>query len=59
MAISKKSRSSAGQPEGTSGCPTPTKFHDRNLLKVNPNKEQFEPLAGEGVPQLYKMGGGA
>ena len=34
------------------------KFQDRNLAKVNPNKEQFEPKDGEAVRQRYKMGGG-
>jgi len=39
--------------------PTPTKFHNRNLVGVSPNNQQFEPVPGTEVPQRYKMGGGA
>lgn len=34
------------------------RFVDRNLMKVNPNKEQFAPTPAEPVPQRYRMGGG-
>lgn len=34
------------------------KFVDRNLMGVNPLKEQFEPTDAQPVPQRYKMAGG-
>lgn len=33
------------------------RFVDRNLMKVNPRKEQFEPTAAEPVRQHAKMAG--
>lgn len=37
----------------------PTKFVDRDLCKVNPLKEQFEPTDAMPVRNTYKMAGGA
>ena len=34
------------------------KFVSRDLCKVNPMKEQFEPTPAEPVRQHYKMAGG-
>jgi hypothetical protein len=34
-------------------------FKDRDLTKVNPLTEQFEPSGSEPVRQRYKMAGGA
>ena len=34
------------------------KFVARDLMKVNPRKEQFEPTAAEPVRQHFKMAGG-
>lgn len=34
------------------------KFVDRNLMPVNPLKQQFEPTPAEPVRQQYKMAGG-
>ncbi len=34
------------------------KFVDRDLSKVNPIKEQFEPTGSEPVRQHFKMAGG-
>ena len=34
------------------------KFVDRNLMPVNPLKQQFEPTDAEPVRQQYKMAGG-
>lgn len=34
------------------------KYVDRDLTKVNPTKEQFEPTDAEPVRQHYKMAGG-
>lgn len=34
------------------------KFKDRDLTKVNPTREQFEPKGSEPVRQRYKMAGG-
>ncbi len=36
----------------------PATYVDRNLMKVNPLKEQFAPTDAEPVRQRYKMGGG-
>lgn len=36
----------------------PTKFHDRNLMGVNPLKQQFEPTESAPVRQHNKMAGG-
>lgn len=36
----------------------PQTFMDRNLLKVNPKDEQFEPTGEDAVRQRYKMAGG-
>ncbi len=33
-------------------------FVDRDLAKVNPSKEQFEPTDAEPVRQRFKMAGG-
>lgn len=33
-------------------------FRDRNLVAVNPAREQFEPTPAEPVRQHYKMAGG-
>ncbi len=35
------------------------KFVDRNLMGVNPLKEQFEPSGSEPIRQHHKMAGGA
>lgn len=37
---------------------TPESFVDRNLLPVNPLKQQFEPTEASQVRQHYKMAGG-
>tara|TARA_R110000868_G_scaffold301_3_gene2518 strand:- start:1478 stop:1612 length:135 start_codon:yes stop_codon:yes gene_type:complete len=34
------------------------KYVDRNLMPVNPLKQQFEPTPAEPVRQHYKMAGG-
>lgn len=34
------------------------KFVSRNLVGVNPKKEQFEPTGAEPVRQRFKMAGG-
>ena len=34
------------------------KFVDRNLMKVDPKKEQFAPTPKEPVLQRYRMAGG-
>lgn len=34
------------------------RFVDRNLMGVNPLKQQFEPTPQEPVRQRFKMGGG-
>lgn len=34
------------------------RFVDRNLMKVNPRKQQFEPTPAEPVRLRYKMAGG-
>ncbi len=34
------------------------KFVDRNLMNVNPLKQQFEPTPAEPVRARFKMGGG-
>jgi hypothetical protein len=34
------------------------KFVSRDLLKINPTKEQFAPMPAEPVRQQYKMAGG-
>ena len=34
------------------------RFVDRNLMSVDPKKEQFEPADSEPVRQRYKMAGG-
>jgi hypothetical protein len=34
------------------------RFVDRNLLVVDPKKQQFEPTAAEPVRQHFKMAGG-
>lgn len=47
-----------GGKEGGYKHGTPTKFVDRNLMAVNPMKQQFEPTSAEPVPQRYKMAGG-
>jgi hypothetical protein len=36
----------------------PATYVDRNLMKVNPLKEQFAPTDAEPVRQRYKMAGG-
>lgn len=36
----------------------PQSFVDRNLMAVNPLKEQFEPTVQEAVRQRFRMGGG-
>lgn len=48
-----------GSAKQVKGAATPTRFHDRNLVPVNPLKQQFEPTAAVPVPQRYKMAGGA
>jgi hypothetical protein len=48
-----------GKPKQVSGGATPQKFVDRDLVAVNPLKEQFEPTESSPVPQRYKMAGGA
>ena len=48
----------AGGKEGGYANGVPMKFVPRNLMGVNPLKEQFEPTAAEPVPQRYKMAGG-
>jgi len=52
-----KSKSGYGSI-GSGGNDEGGKFVDRNLMSVNPMKEQFEPTPSEPVPQRYKMGGG-
>jgi hypothetical protein len=34
------------------------RFVDRNLVRVSPAREQFEPTAAEPVRQKFKMAGG-
>jgi hypothetical protein len=36
---------------------TPMQFKDRNLMGVNPMKEQFEPTEAEPVRQRARMAG--
>jgi len=36
----------------------PMSFVDRDLAKINPLKEQFEPTGAEPVRQHHKMAGG-
>ena len=35
----------------------PSSFKDRNLMGVNPLKEQFEPTTGEAIRQHHRMAG--
>lgn len=44
--------------KGAAGGSTPTTFKDRNLMGVDPLKEQFEPTESSPVRQHYKMAGG-
>ena len=45
-------------PKAARGNDEGGKFVDRNLLKTNPKKQQFEPTAAEPVRQHHKMAGG-
>lgn len=47
-----------GSRIGRGGNDEGGKFVDRDLKKVNPNNEQFEPTTAEPVRQRFKMGGG-
>lgn len=47
-----------GGGEGGYRSGVPGKLQDRDLMKVDPKKEQFEPTAAEPVRQRYKMAGG-
>lgn len=53
-------RSSAGKGNQASmrEGSTPTEFVDRDLMKVNPNDQQFEPTDADPVRQKYRMAGG-
>ncbi len=57
MKASKSSQKSPA-PRMPKGNDEGGRFVDRNLMKVNPLREQFEPTKAEPVPQLYKMAGG-
>lgn len=54
-----KSKTGGTFPKPFETSAVPQKFVDRNLLPVNPLKEQFEPTDASPVPQRYKMAGGA
>ncbi len=68
MARAKKSRNEMTETESTGGIGRPmrevktpaagTKIVDRNLMGVNPTKEQFEPTDASPIPQRFKMAGG-
>jgi len=38
---------------------SPSKLKDRDLSRIDPCKQQFEPTPQSPVPQHYKMAGGA
>lgn len=43
---------------GSKGNDEGGKFVSRDLKKISPNTEQFEPTPAEPVRQRFKMGGG-
>jgi hypothetical protein len=47
-----------GGGEGRYKNGVPGKFVSRNLMAVNPKREQFEPTPAEPVRQHYKLAGG-
>lgn len=56
--MSKPSKSGTTKRDsGKSPAKSPN-FQDRNLVKVNPMKEQFEPTDSCPIRQRNKMGGG-
>lgn len=58
MAKSKLSLYSPRSPKMPKGNDEGGRYVDRNLMPVNPNKEQFEPTDKEPVRQHFKMAGG-
>lgn len=48
---------SSPQPKMPKGNDEGGKYVDRDLVKVNPLKEQFEPTAAEPVSQHKRMAG--
>jgi len=58
MKTSKSYPKPATSPRMPKGNDEGGKFVSRDLMKVNPLREQFEPTTAEPVPQLYRMGGG-
>ena len=53
---SSKGRCGVGQHQISTPAAT-TKLKDRNLMGVNPLKEQFEPTAAMPMRQKHRMGG--
>lgn len=53
-----KSPQPAKAPRMAKGNDEGGRFVSRDLRKVNPLKEQFEPTAAEPVRQHFKMAGG-
>lgn len=57
--MSKQSKSTGkGKALGKTPAKTPM-YNDRNLMGVNPTKEQFEPTDASPIRQRNKMGGGS
>lgn len=58
---SSKPKMGGGMPKTEKGCgPTPApdmKFQDRQLMGVNPMREQFEPTEAAPIRQRHRMGG--
>lgn len=57
MKTQKSYPKSASAPKMPRGNDESGRFVDRNLMKVNPLKEQFEPTDAEPVRQHAKMAG--
>lgn len=57
MQKSSKSNSVAKVPKMPKGNDEGGRFVDRNLMKINPLKQQFEPTDAEPVRQHAKMAG--
>jgi len=55
----KSKQSKAPAPREAKCAATPTKFVDRDLTKVNPLTQQFEPTDACPVRQRVQMAGGA
>lgn len=56
MKQSKSLKAPAVKPDHRN--PPEMKFVDRNLVPVNPLKQQFEPTDANLTPQWYNMAGG-